>query len=261
MGFFSDFELMQKQSELYKEDLALIEREINWSKNYERKIYDKLNQKGIDEILKSKIVIGESYYQKLKTNKTLLEIFLVIKTGKKENLKSLDLLSFGFKKTSIKMAIKKLIELNILNRKIYERFGHLKLIKNSLKKPKENYWFLSGKNAWYIFLLYGLEAAILYRINSNKSKAIKDKKTLHSVSSRKKVILQNAYYKNLHISNTKIYLLNKMICDYFLVSYKKMFAIVHKQQKKFITIKKNENIIHKFIGYKFKTLRYLLMRI
>ena len=259
MRSVSHMQLLE-QSRCYYE-VAKIKKQINWEANYEKKIYDKLNEKAIKLILMSKVVISENYYQKLKTNKVLLEIFIVLKSLGKNKIKSSDLLEFGFKKTSVKMAIKKLIELNILNRKIYERFGHLKLIKNSLKKPKENYWFLSGKNSWYIFLLYGLEAAILYRINSNKSKAIKDKKTLHSVSSRKKVILQNAYYKNLNISNTKIYLLNKMICDYFLVSYKEMFVIIHKQQKKFMTIKKNENIIHKFIGYKFKTLRYLLMRI
>ena len=261
MGFFSNFAFVSKQPKIYEKDLIEIQRQTNWDKNYEKKIYDKLNQKGINLILKSKIVIGESYYQKLKTNKVLLEIFLAIKTLKKKNLKSLDLLSFGFKKTSVKMAIKKLIELNILDRKIYESFGYLKLIKNSLKKSRENYWFLTGKNTWYIFLLYGLETAILYRINSNKSKAIKEKKTLHSVNSRKKVILQNAYYKNLGIANTKIYLLNKMICNYFLVGYKQMFTIIHKKQKKFITIKKNGNIIHKFIDYKFKTLQYLSMRI
>ncbi|WP_406617217.1 MAGa4850 family ICE element protein [Mycoplasmopsis adleri] len=79
---------------------------------------------------------------------------------------------------------------------------------------------------------------------------------------RRKVILQNAYYKNLNISDTKIYLLNKMICNYFLVRYREMFGIIHKRKTKFITVKsKKEKLIHKFIGYEFKTLRYLLMQI
>ncbi|MGC7163349.1 MAGa4850 family ICE element protein [Metamycoplasma hominis] len=46
-------------------------------------MYDKLSDIAISKILKSKIVISESYYQKLKTNKVLLEIFIAIKSLKK----------------------------------------------------------------------------------------------------------------------------------------------------------------------------------
>ena len=247
----------------YYYEIAKIERQINWESNYEKKIYDKLNEKAIRFILMSKVVIGESYYQKLKTNKVLLEIFIVLKSLGNMKIKGSDLLEYGFKKSSIKLSIKKLLNLGILNAEFYKKFGILKLRKIVLKKPKERFWILQKKDAWKIFLLYGLEAAIMYVINSFKSNAFKaSKKRLYSVETRRKVILQNAYYKNLNISSTKIYLLNKMICDYFMVRYTSMFKIIHKRKSKFITIKnKYGKLIHKFIGYEFKTLRYLLMQI
>ncbi|MGC7181570.1 MAGa4850 family ICE element protein [Metamycoplasma hominis] len=51
-----------------------------------KKIYNKLSNIAINKILKSRIVISESYYQKLKTNKVLLEVFIVIKSFKKFHL-------------------------------------------------------------------------------------------------------------------------------------------------------------------------------
>lgn len=254
--------LSLEQENCYYE-IAAIKRQINWEVDYDKKIYDKLTEKAIKLILTSKVVIGGNYYQKLKTNKVLLEIFIVLKSLGKNKIKSFDLLEFGFKKSSIKLAIKKLLGLGILNVEIYKKFKVLKLRKIVLKTPKERFWILQKKDAWKIFLLYGLEAAIMYVINSFKSNAFKSsKKRLYSVETRRKVILQNAYYKNLNISNTKIYLLNKMICDYFMVRYKSMFKIIHKRKPKFITIKsKHEKLIHKFIGCEFKTLRYLLMQI
>lgn len=261
MGRVSHMQLLEQSGCYY--EIAKIKRQIKWEGNYDKKIYDKLKEKAIKLILTSKVVIGENYYQKLKTNKVLLEIFIVLKSLGKMKIKSFDLLEFGFKKSSIKLAIKKLLGLGILNVEIYKKFGILKLRKIVLKTPKEKFWILQKKDAWKIFLLYGLEAAIMYVINSFKSKAFKSsKKRLYSVETRRKVILQNAYYKNLNISNTKIYLLNKMICDYFMVCYTSMFKIIHKRKPKFITIKsKHGKIIHKFIGYEFKTLRYLLMQI
>jgi hypothetical protein len=54
-------------------------------------------------------------------------------------IKSFDLLEFGFKKSSIKLAIKKLLGLGILNVEIYKKFGILKLRKIVLKTPKERF--------------------------------------------------------------------------------------------------------------------------
>ncbi len=84
MGANKEFMLMQQKAKL-NNDYSLVdafERNLNWRKNYSKKIYDKLSNITINKILKSKIVISESYYQKLKTNKVLLEVFMVIKSFK-----------------------------------------------------------------------------------------------------------------------------------------------------------------------------------
>ncbi|MGC7187924.1 MAGa4850 family ICE element protein [Metamycoplasma hominis] len=76
---------MQQEAKL-NNDYSLVDaykRNLNWRRNYSKKIYDKLSDIAISKILKSKIVISESYYQKLKTNKVLLEVFMVIKSLKK----------------------------------------------------------------------------------------------------------------------------------------------------------------------------------
>ncbi|MGC7189737.1 MAGa4850 family ICE element protein [Metamycoplasma hominis] len=76
---------MQQEAKLNK-NYSLVdafEINLNWRKNYSKKIYDKLSNIAINKILKSKIVISESYYQKLKTNKVLLEVFIAIKSLKK----------------------------------------------------------------------------------------------------------------------------------------------------------------------------------
>ncbi|MGC7187635.1 MAGa4850 family ICE element protein [Metamycoplasma hominis] len=85
MGGNKEFMLMQQEAKLNK-NYSLVdafEINLNWRKNYSKKIYDKLSNIAINKILKSKIVISESYYQKLKTNKVLLEVFIAIKSLKK----------------------------------------------------------------------------------------------------------------------------------------------------------------------------------
>lgn len=85
MGAYSEFMVMQQEA-ILNNDYSLVdayERNLNWRRNYSKKIYDKLSDIAISKILKSKIVISESYYQKLKTNKVLLEVFMVIKSLKK----------------------------------------------------------------------------------------------------------------------------------------------------------------------------------
>lgn len=84
MGAYSEFMVMQQEAKL-NNDYSLVDaykRNLNWRRNYSKKIYDKLSDIAISKILKSKIVISESYYQKLKTNKVLLEVFMVIKSLK-----------------------------------------------------------------------------------------------------------------------------------------------------------------------------------
>ncbi|AYK04606.1 hypothetical protein D9D13_01335 [Metamycoplasma hominis] len=79
-----EFMLVQQEAKS-NNDYSLVdafERNLNWRKNYSKKIYNKLSNIAINKILKSKIVISENYYQKLKTNKVLLEVFIVIKSLK-----------------------------------------------------------------------------------------------------------------------------------------------------------------------------------
>ncbi|MGC7174366.1 MAGa4850 family ICE element protein, partial [Metamycoplasma hominis] len=64
--------MVMQQEAILNNDYSLVdayERNLNWRRNYSKKIYDKLSDIAISKILKSKIVISESYYQKLKTNK------------------------------------------------------------------------------------------------------------------------------------------------------------------------------------------------
>ncbi|WP_373436576.1 MAGa4850 family ICE element protein [Metamycoplasma equirhinis] len=154
MGKFSELHFLEQEARLNNDysELDKFWREQKWRENYDKKIYGKLDEKLIKVILKSKIVIGQSYYQKLKTNKVLLEIFIVLKVLGKKVIKSSDLISFGFKKTSVKIAVKKLLNLGILDLKIYKEFRLLKLRKIVLKKPKESFWILKNKDTWKIFL-------------------------------------------------------------------------------------------------------------
>ncbi|WP_203283153.1 MAGa4850 family ICE element protein [Metamycoplasma hominis] len=79
-----EFMLVQQEAKS-NNDYSLVdafERNLNWRKNYSKKIYNKLSNIAINKILKSKIVISENCYQKLKTNKVLLEVFIVIKSLK-----------------------------------------------------------------------------------------------------------------------------------------------------------------------------------
>gem|GEM_PF-4805367 len=69
----------------------------------------------------------------------MLEIFIVLKSLGNIKIKSFDLFEYGFKKTSIKLAIKKLLGLGILNNEVYKKSGILKLRKIVLKKPKERF--------------------------------------------------------------------------------------------------------------------------
>ncbi|QKX31204.1 hypothetical protein HU152_03270 [Metamycoplasma hominis] len=261
MGAYSEFMVMQQEAKL-NNDYSLVdayERDLNWRRNYSKKIYDKLSDIAISKILKSKIVISESYYQKLKTNKVLLEVFMVIKSFKNKKIKIIDLINLGFKKTSIKSAIKRLIEIKVLDGEFYKKYKLLKLKKIVLKNPKENYWILNGYDALKIFLLNGLSNAILYAINRHKSKQLNAKK-LHCKINSRKVILQNAYYAKFNWSNSKIYLMNKAIANYFGVEYLQMFGILRSQEKKVTTLKLG-NLNIKCNVYKFSTQRYLLMQI
>ncbi|WP_373438581.1 hypothetical protein [Metamycoplasma equirhinis] len=65
MGKFSELHLLEQEARLNNDysELDKFWREQKWKENYDKKIYDKLDEKLIEVILKSKIVIGQSYFQ------------------------------------------------------------------------------------------------------------------------------------------------------------------------------------------------------
>ncbi|WP_373590147.1 MAGa4850 family ICE element protein [Metamycoplasma equirhinis] len=161
MGAFGELQILENEAVINRNDTQLKQFQINvnWRNKYDEKIYDKLNQKAIDAILKSKLIISESFYQKLKTNKVLIEIFILIKTIGKKGITISELLEFGFKKTSVKIAINKLFKLGILNRKKYENSKVLKLQKYVTK----------GKDAATIIS----QARLTYLLETNSSETLK----------------------------------------------------------------------------------------
>ena len=266
MGAISNYQLTLNECIVNNDfqDLKLLEIESKFWGKYLNKKYDKLNLEIINKLCtkKSKLVISNSFYQKVKTNKVLLELYLVLKLSK-PNMKQGDLIKYGFKLTSLKYSINQLIELGILDKNEYLNTKLLKLKKYVLRNKGEKQYILSGKDTFRIFLLYGLKAALLYSINKYKSKKYSKASYLKSIETRRKVILQNAYYSMLGLSRNEVYLTLKSICAYFDCKYKEMFNIVRIRKEKFITLTNNntgENF-HLFIGYKFTTERYLLMRI
>ena len=266
MGAISNYQLTLNECIVNNDfqDLKLLEIESKFWGKYLNKKYDKLNLEIINKLCKkkTKLVISDSFYEMLKTNKVLLEIYLVLKLSK-SNMKQGDLIKYGFKLTSLKYSINQLIGLGILDKNKYLNSKLLKLKKYVLRNKGEKQYVLSGKDTFRIFLLYGLKTALLYSINKYKSKKYSKASYLKSVETRKKVILQNAYYSMLRLSRNEIYLSLKSICAYFDCKYKEMFNIVRIRKEKFITLTNNntgENF-HLFIGYKFTTERYLLMRI
>ena len=265
MSAIAEYELVWKEASLTKDYSEVKKFQINFLfwKKYKEKKYDKLNSEIVNKFLKTKLVISESFYQKLKTNKVLIELILVLKIlyKKNKNIDMKNLINLGFKKTSLKYAIKKLIDLELIDKNYFLEHKELKIKKAVLRQKGEKTYVLKGENTWKIFLLYGLSSAILYEINKFKSKKIYDKK-FNSKEGRRKVILQNAYYANLNLNRLQIYKINKNICNYLNVSYKEMFEIVKTQLKKFISVyDKYGNMFRKFVGYKFISKRYLLMRI
>ena len=265
MGAISNYQLTLNECRTNNDfwDLKLLEIEHNFLRKYFNKKYDKLSLEIINKFCKrkTKLVISNSFYQKLKTNKVLLELYLVLKLSK-SNMKQGDLIKYGFKLTSLKYSINQLIELGILDKNEYLNAKLLKLKKYVLRNKGEKQYILSGKDTFRIFLLYGLKAALLYSINKYKSKKYSKASYLKSIETRRKVILQNAYYSMLGLSRNEIYLTLKSICAYFDCHYKDMFAIVRKRQILSVDGPLADGTIWHFEwGYKFTTERYLLMRI
>ena len=93
MSAIAEYELVWKEASLTKDYSEVKKLQINFLfwKKYKEKKYDKLNSEIVSKFLKTKLVISESFYQKLKTNKVLIELILVLKIlykKRKENFYS-----------------------------------------------------------------------------------------------------------------------------------------------------------------------------
>ena len=270
MSYFSERDLIKRfQTTLTFEIVREQMQMKNFKLKYNSKKYDVLDYKFILKLYKSTFSISESYFQLFSKNKVLVEIFIAINVllkSKKFKKKSKVGISkktlqkiCGFKKTSIKLAVKKFLELGLIDKAIYVNFGLLKTLKNDLLVKGEKYLKIKGQNAWNIFLLYGLKTLKVYLISAWKAKRIKDKK-FNFVKGRKLVFLQNNLFGfNKH----SVYKFLKNIADFFWIEYKKMFGFEITCKKKFISFKNNKTnkVIHKMIGYEFSTKRFLLMNI
>ena len=86
MSAISNYQLTLNECKINNDfqDLKLIEIESKFWGKYFNKKYDKLNLEIVDKLCnkKSKLVISNSFYQKMKTNKVLLELYLVLKLSK-----------------------------------------------------------------------------------------------------------------------------------------------------------------------------------
>ncbi|MBU4690841.1 MAGa4850 family ICE element protein [Mycoplasma zalophi] len=169
---------------------------LNFENKYNQKKYDKQNLDHIRKFIKSgKLVISESWKNKLSGDLVLLKIFITIRIYRNSNinLSKNDLISeLGFKKSTVNLAIKKMVDLNILDEAFLKEKNLLKLKKINLRKKGEIYVVIKGGNAMKILLLLGLKSAWWFTIEKFKSKALFGKKfSSHKLS--QKIVLQNNF--------------------------------------------------------------------
>ncbi|PWC09102.1 hypothetical protein DIE66_00490 [Mycoplasmopsis arginini] len=244
----------------------IIDINNEWYKSYKQKKYDKLSAKAIYLIRAlSKLIISKSYVQELKTNKVLLELFLMLlalsKKCVKEDLKIEKitfqvLLNLGFKKTSLKLAIRKLCKMKIVN---FEN-GIITLKRKNLRRKNEQYFVIKKEDNIKLFLLNGLETALMHINLKFKSKKLNGKRFTIK-RNQTKIYYQTGYFSRFGWSRHKIYKLRKNVCKYLLVSFNQVFNVVRENFKVFEEKTYRGFCYKKFVGWGFSTKVYMLMRI
>lgn len=262
MSAIKDLVMMNQEAKTTGDYSSIQDHQIRmkFKEKWKAKKYAKINDDVIYDydFSKSKLVISETYYQKLKTRKVALQLIMVLKSYFKTrtSVQLKDLIKLGFKKTTLKLEIKRLVKLGILSSIQWEGYKRISLVKRTLRKPGEKFWILKGEFTWKIFLLYGLERALIYSTIQKKSKKINRVK--YDPAPRSKVLMQNAYFKIFKWTRNKLWRMLNDLCSFLEQRKSKVFKTERKQTKKFITCKNKRK---KFIGYEFYTERYLLMRI
>ncbi|WP_029513722.1 MAGa4850 family ICE element protein [Mycoplasmopsis primatum] len=226
-----------------------IKNELDFVQKYNLKKYDKLNLEFLN-IKNWKLVISESYYRKFKNDKVLIELFAVLKEFNGKKITFDFLYSLGFKKTTLKLAVKKMTDFNLLDTVALNDFKVLKLKKMNMadswveklvlkgkckrKRPykkewvpaKEQKWVLKGEDTWRIFLLYGLNAALLYSILKYKKHSVnagKDK--VSNLDNNEKIVIHNNYFGVFGLNSIAVYRALKKVCLFLNIEYKHLFIV------------------------------------
>lgn len=235
-------ELMLIAKEGSENEVRKFEADSEWRNNYfGKKVYDKLSQNTVSKILKTKIVLGESYYKILRTEKVAFEVYVCLSFlgAKKRYVNFYELVAFGFKKTSLQRAVKFLTDIGlILKVRNAVKIKKFKLITNDDWK----FIVISGAKDWKIFLLFGLANLWAYKTLVWKSKELGTKKFVKSA--KRKVIVQNNF---LGLKGSTAYRYLKNIC----------LVLGLRTDELFIVQRSVNNLQH----LSFKTQRYLVMRI
>ncbi|UWD34776.1 integrative conjugal element protein [Mycoplasma cottewii] len=254
MSHIKNWILMLEDNNPKEIELFLMNERFN--KTYENKKYDKLCENTISIIKKAKLIIGESFVAKLTGDKVAIEILMILKAMSKATVTKKTLLELGFKNSSIKLAIKKLFELKILDKAIYEKSGILKLTRKVFRNKKEKFWIIKGEFLIKYFLLYGLTNCLAMLDSMYCWKATKNKQLENSNS--KFALVQNNYFLKLNVSRTKIWRAFKALSDFLGICYSKLVLIIRTSEKKFdVFWNKNGQRVKKFVCYEFKTERLL----
>ncbi|MCS4537158.1 hypothetical protein NXS15_03400 [Mycoplasma sp. CSL7475-4] len=260
MSVWSNLDLMEKEGQ--QEEIRNFYSNVNFVKKYDRKVYDKQNFEHVWKFIKNaKLVISRSWKNKLAGNEVLVKVFMTIRMYKKLNceISKNDLVSqLGFKKTTLNLAIKKLVDLGLVDGEILREKNVLKLKKINLRNKGENYVVIRDENAMKILLLNGLKAAWYFVVEKYKSKALAGKKFIMRKGD-KKVMLQNGFYDDM--SRSGVFRMHNAFAELLGFRVKQIYQVVRGVEKKFICLKnKLGQAFRKFVGYGFKCERYLIMK-
>ncbi|WP_434329643.1 integrative conjugal element protein [Mycoplasma capricolum subsp. capricolum] len=238
--------------------LEWINFKLDFLKTYQSKKYDQLNEKGLSVIFQTKLVIGLSWFEKLKSQKIFLEVFMCLKSLK-QAVKKENLLELGFKSTTLKCVIKKMLKWKILDNQAYQKDKTIKLRKKVLKtKTDKKFWILKGEKIVKFFLLNGLSSTIVILASNYCYKKAKFKDSRLQNSNKKWAVIQNAYFDCLKVSRSFIWKSFKRLVEFLKANYKSLITVIRKRPTNWITKKtvtgKNKKIK---VGRKFITERFI----